>query len=77
MPSSVIQGWDYDADARRLTIRFTSGRRYRYAAVPAAVARGLARAVSKGRYFNHRIRGRFAYRAEEERADEPAKDDRG
>ncbi len=73
MPSSVIQGWDYDADARRLTIRFTSGRRYRYAAVPAAIARGLARAVSKGRYFNHRIRGRFAFRLD----DAGAGDDRG
>ncbi len=61
MPSSVIRTWRYDADAQRLDVVFTSGRRYRYIDVPEAVVAGLAAAGSKGSYFNREIRERFAF----------------
>jgi hypothetical protein len=35
---------------------------YEYFSVPAAVHQSLLDASSKGRYFHHAIRGRFAYR---------------
>jgi len=39
---------------------FGSGRRYRYANVPAPIARRFADALSKGRFYNNEIRNRYA-----------------
>ncbi|MCK9919035.1 KTSC domain-containing protein [Microbacteriaceae bacterium K1510] len=62
MPSSVIAGFDYDADHATLTIVFVSGRIYRYFAVPAEVAAAFGKAPSKGTFFNTRIRDRYPFR---------------
>ncbi len=59
MPSSVIAGFDYDQATAVLTVMFVSGRAYRYFAVPSSEAAGLRRAMSKGAYFNARIRDRY------------------
>ena len=64
MPSSVIQDWRYDPAERRLRIRFQTGRRYAYLAVPPEIARGLAAASSKGEFFNEAIRDHFAFERE-------------
>ncbi|MEP9357225.1 KTSC domain-containing protein [Sphingomonas sp. KR3-1] len=61
MPSSVIRAWSYDEAEHRLDITFVSGRRYHYHAVPERVAQGMKQAISKGSYFNRRIRDRFAF----------------
>ena len=61
MPSSVIRGWDYDEADHRLDIVFVSGKRYSYHQVPPRIASGMREAVSKGRYFNRRIRDHFAF----------------
>ena len=61
MPSSVIQSFVYDPVSAALDVTFVSGRRYRYFRVPASAAQGLADAVSKGRYFNARIRDRYVF----------------
>jgi len=61
MPSSVIRSWSYDEAAHRLDIVFVSGRQYSYHAVPLRIAGGMKQAMSKGSYFNRRIRGRFAF----------------
>jgi lysyl-tRNA synthetase class 2 len=61
MPSSVIRRFAYDASRRVLDVEFVSGRRYRYSAVPPAVAEAFGAAASKGRFFNARIRDRFAF----------------
>lgn len=61
MPSSVIRAWSYDEADSRLDIVFVSGRRYSYHAVPPRIARGMRQALSKGSYFNRRIRDRFAF----------------
>jgi lysyl-tRNA synthetase class 2 len=42
-------------------VTFVTGRRYRYFAVPPAVAKGLETAGSKGRYFNAAIRDRYRF----------------
>lgn len=69
MPSTVIRAFDYDPGNRTLDVTFVSGRRYRYTEVPEAVAEAFARARSKGRFFNARIRD--AYRCVEfDEADE-------
>jgi lysyl-tRNA synthetase class 2 len=60
MPSTVIRRFDYDASARALLVEFVSGRRYRYLAVPAEEAEAMRGAFSKGRFFNARIRDRYA-----------------
>ncbi len=62
MPSSVISAFDYEAEECRLTVLFKSGRVYIYDDVPADVADQFERAVSKGAFFNSRIRGDYRYR---------------
>ncbi|MBT2186315.1 KTSC domain-containing protein [Sphingobium nicotianae] len=62
MPSTVIHSYQYDPAACRLDIRFVSGETYSYFDVPQRIVAGLARAISKGRYFQSHIRDRFAYR---------------
>lgn len=61
MPSSVIESVRYDADANTLDVVFTTGRVYRYFAVPAHVHQELRAAESMGRYFNEVIRPRYPY----------------
>jgi hypothetical protein len=62
MPSSVIQSFDYEAAHSRLTVTFTTGRVYEYYMVPAAIAAGFKEALSKGTFFNKRIRDKYACR---------------
>lgn len=59
MPSTAIQSVTYDEAANTLDITFTTGRAYRYFAVPRAVHEGLLSSRSKGRYFNDVIRPRY------------------
>jgi lysyl-tRNA synthetase class 2 len=61
MPSTAIRAAAYRAAQRELEIVFTSGRRYVYRDVPPRVAEALRAAPSKGRYFNARIRDRYAF----------------
>ena len=63
MPSTVIRRFAYHAAARALEVTLTTGRRYRYAAVPPGLAERFRGAFSKGRFFNAEIRDR--YRCEE------------
>lgn len=62
MPSSVIQSIDYEIEHSRLTVTFTSGRVYEYYMVPAAVASAFKNALSKGTFFNKRIRDKYICR---------------
>jgi YD repeat-containing protein len=61
MPSSVIRRFDYDPQAQRLKITFTSGRRYAYEAVPPELAEEMKLAFAKGEFFNRRIRDHFRF----------------
>lgn len=62
MPSSVIRFFRYAPDTRELTVTFVSGRLYVYEDVPPEVAAAFRTAYSKGTFFNHEIRDRYAYR---------------
>ncbi len=69
MPSTVIRSFAYRPESRELDVLLTSGRRYVYAKVPPEAAEAFRGAFAKGRHFNARIRGRYAFR-EVEAADE-------
>ena len=59
MVSMAISGAWYLPARQELQRLFTSGRRYRYAGVPAAVAERFTEAISKGQFFNREIRNRY------------------
>lgn len=61
MPSTVIRTFSYRPVERELEILFTTGRRYIYHDVPAEAAERLRAAFNKGRHFNARIRGAYAF----------------
>ncbi len=61
MPSTVIRTFLYDAETRRLTVRFVSGRAYVYREVPPEIVTAFRAAFSKGVFFNAHIRDRYAY----------------
>ena len=54
--SSAVRRVDYDDEARRLLVTFTTGRTYAYDAVPRRVYDMMLRAPSKGRFFNSEIK---------------------
>ena len=57
--SAIHSAW-YLPNRRSLDLMFGSGRRYRYANVPAHVAHRFAEAASKGRFYNSEIRNKYA-----------------
>jgi len=69
--SSTLATVAYDEAQERLQLGFCSGPVYLYFGVPAAVHQAPLSAPSKGRYFNHAIRGRFPYRLVPDRATVP------
>jgi hypothetical protein len=62
MPSGVIEKINYEPEHSRLTVIFMSGRVYEYYMVPATVASAFRNAVSKGTFFNKRIRDKYVCR---------------
>ena len=66
MPSSVIDHFSYDADAKSLKITFVTGMVYSYQKVPKKIFEMLKAAGSKGRYFNHYIKDKFKFKKQEE-----------
>ena len=61
MPSTVIREFRYLPHERQLEIVFVSGRRYRYLEVRERTYAAMCKALSKGEFFNERIRDRFAF----------------
>ena len=61
-PSALIASDSYDAERAELTVTFTTGATYIYRRVPADVAAAFAIALSKGKFFNARIRDTYRYR---------------
>lgn len=60
--SEAVARIEYDAPAGTLFVRFTSGEWYAYLGVPASEHQAFLAAESKGRFFQDRIRDRYAYR---------------
>ena len=61
MPSTIIRAIAYRPETRELEVRLTTGRCYVYRAVPPEAAEAFRAAFSKGRHFNSRIRGQYAF----------------
>lgn len=59
--SSTLTAVAYDNYNQMLQLRFRDGSIYSYSRVPADIYEALLIAPSKGKYFNSRIRGRFAH----------------
>jgi lysyl-tRNA synthetase class 2 len=59
--STAIRAIRYDAERRRLVVRFIDGDEYAYVGVPDEVHRSFADAESKGRFFAQEISGRYPY----------------
>jgi KTSC domain-containing protein len=62
MPSTAIRSLFYDSAKRGLSVTFVTGRRYIYADVPKEVFEAFETAESRGAFFNHAIRDRYACR---------------
>lgn len=59
--STTLATMAYDGIRNLLQLEFRSRAVYCYFGVPAVVHEALLAAPSKGSYFNHAIRGRYAY----------------
>ncbi|GEM_PF-105452 len=59
--SSMMTFVDYNDDSMSLDITFSSGKTYRYFAVPAKLYAKLLEAESKGQFFNERIKDVFPF----------------
>jgi KTSC domain len=59
--STSLQAAAYHSQWALLRLEFRSGAVYHYFGVPAQTYQQLLSAESKGGYFNHHIRNRFAY----------------
>jgi hypothetical protein len=62
MPSTAIRAIDYDASLHELYVTFVTGRAYAYERVPVHVYEAFEAADSKGAFFNHVVRDRYAHR---------------
>jgi KTSC domain len=62
MPSTAIRNLFYVPAKRELWVTFVSGRRYVYTEVPSDVFDAFKTAESRGAFFNHEIRDRYAFR---------------
>ena len=60
--SSTLATVAYDETLELLQLGFCNRSVYQYFGVPATVHQALLGAPSKGRYFNHAIRGQFPFR---------------
>ena len=59
LQSSMLAGFDYDADVKALKIKFRDGHEAVYLGVPPDVAEGLHLAESAGKFFHSAIKDRF------------------
>jgi hypothetical protein len=62
MPSSVIHHFIYDEANRRLRVFFISGIVYDYINVPGDLYNKLRNAISKGKFLNKHIKGKYAFK---------------
>lgn len=61
MPSSVVSSYNYNPDTENLIIKYVSGLVYCYQKVPEKVYKEFKASISKGRYLNFHIKGKFNY----------------
>ena len=54
--SSAISDVTYEEDTEQLIVKFRSGRRYTYLAVPPSIYQALVDASSVGKFFNENVK---------------------
>ena len=59
--SSILRSVGYDRETMILEIEFTNGSLYQYYDVPRREYESLIIAISKGRYFQQKIDGRYRF----------------
>lgn len=62
--SSNIDSVGYDADNKRLTIRFLTGKTYHYNGVDPGTLDEFMKAESKGKFFHANIKGKYEFEKE-------------
>jgi len=62
MPSSVIDHFSYNPEAKALNITFVSGMVYQYEGVPQNIFERFKTARSKGKYFNYYIKEHYSFK---------------
>ncbi|SIO49821.1 KTSC domain-containing protein [Chitinophaga niabensis] len=63
MPSTVIKRFTYDSKKARLYVTFLSGKVYAYLNVPESVYEEMKAALSKGKYLNEYVKGKYEFKA--------------
>jgi hypothetical protein len=66
--STNITAIGYDADAKKLGVKFSSGKKWHYSDVPQSRFDDLMAADSKGSYFAREIKGKYPGEAQEDDA---------
>ncbi|RYY50711.1 MAG: KTSC domain-containing protein [Chitinophagaceae bacterium] len=61
MPSYVISSFEYEAQTKRLKVRYVSGMVYEYKEVPEEVYLQMKAAFSKGMFLNRFIKGKYDF----------------
>ena len=61
MPSSVINHFKYNETNHRLRVIFISGIAYDYLNVPKELYEKLRHAISKGKFLNKHIKGKYPF----------------
>jgi len=61
MPSSVIHHFRYDAVSHTLRVWFVSGMVYDYKKIPPEVYEKLRTSISKGKFLNEEIKGKYPF----------------
>ena len=61
MPSAVIAAYDYDTGSETLTVRYHSGKVYRYLKMPEKIYREMRATMAKGIFLNRHIKGKYAF----------------
>jgi len=61
MPSSVIDHFHYDPESAVLRVTFVSGLIYEYKKVPKGIYEKMKTAISKGKFLNKNIKGKFPF----------------
>jgi hypothetical protein len=61
MPSTVIDHFSFNPETGSLRVTFISGTVYEYKDVPAKIFERMKNSVSKGKFLNRNIKGKFLF----------------
>jgi hypothetical protein len=62
MPSTVIDHFSFDPETGILRVTFISGTVYEYKDVPVKIFERMKNSISKGKFLNSNIKGKFPFK---------------